>query len=408
MRRRAEIWSECVLNKSKRIYILLLAVLIICVTGCAADKKEAAIEAAAVEAGEDTIEEAEATEDIAEESGAAKDNGAYEAVREDADTEEMEADATSGNGTISVETQAADSNNDLKEDLSQKVDLIMFMGQSNMSGCGGDPAYAPKVSQEAGEEFRAISDPTKLYPIEEPFGLYENNYTGVFDLPGGKKGSLVSAFIDEYYKETGSKVIAVSAAMGETSIADWNTSALKDDAVDRFTKAISFLESNGYKIEHKYLLMLQGESDGLEHTSKDNYRSGLDNLIVPFFQAGAEKCFIITPGRTRDMTEIYTDVINTQLEMCQESDYYALATSILCKVSTEYMKDIYHYNQHVLNLVGMEAAKSLAFYSNVGYEKVVYDYKNSHELIPKGQENQVYKHEDICFDLSMIDINNVY
>ena len=50
---------------------------------------------------------------------------------------------------------------------SKTVDLIIFMGQSNMAG-RGVAAEAPVVPEGHGYEFRAISDPTRLYPLAEP------------------------------------------------------------------------------------------------------------------------------------------------------------------------------------------------------------------------------------------------
>lgn len=60
----------------------------------------------------------------------------------------------------------------------ETVDLFVFAGQSNMSG-KGDASQAPNV--EKGYEFRAISDATQLYPIQEPFGIYENNPVAIND-----------------------------------------------------------------------------------------------------------------------------------------------------------------------------------------------------------------------------------
>lgn len=56
----------------------------------------------------------------------------------------------------------------------QAVDLIMFMGQSNMAG-RGTAEEAPLVPEGVAYEFRAISDPARLYPLAEPFGVRENN-----------------------------------------------------------------------------------------------------------------------------------------------------------------------------------------------------------------------------------------
>lgn len=78
-----------------------------------------------------------------------------------------------------------------------EVDLVMFMGQSNMAG-RGTASQAPKVPITAGYEFRAISDPTMLYQIVDPFGVNENNAAGINE-PGMKTGSMVPAFVNAYY-----------------------------------------------------------------------------------------------------------------------------------------------------------------------------------------------------------------
>lgn len=56
----------------------------------------------------------------------------------------------------------------------REVDVILFAGQSNMSGLG-DAALAPEVPEGVGYEFRAVTDPSRLYPLEEPFGENEHN-----------------------------------------------------------------------------------------------------------------------------------------------------------------------------------------------------------------------------------------
>ena len=53
-----------------------------------------------------------------------------------------------------------------------KSNLFLFIGQSNMAG-RGDYRKAPKAISNNLYEFRAISDPTRLYPVEEPFGVNE-------------------------------------------------------------------------------------------------------------------------------------------------------------------------------------------------------------------------------------------
>ena len=131
----------------------------------------------------------------------------------------------------------------IKQDGKVVVDIIMFMGQSNMSGCGGDASQAPIVKPGAAYDFRAISDPTRLYSIAEPFGINENQVGGIVEYPGGKKGSLVSAFANTYYQETGVPMIAVSASAGATTTEYWTRQAIVYDFVERHQRAKIWLEA---------------------------------------------------------------------------------------------------------------------------------------------------------------------
>lgn len=149
---------------------------------------------------------------------------------------------------------------------SNVVDLFMMMGQSNMAGRGITsstyPQTAPTVQAGHGYEFRAISDPTKLYQIVEPFGVNENNATsGVAETT--KTGSMVSAFANEYYDKTGIPIVGVSCSKGGTSISWWQPTGLPlQDAITRFKKAETWLLSNGYTIRHRNMVWCQGKPTG--------------------------------------------------------------------------------------------------------------------------------------------------
>ena len=75
----------------------------------------------------------------------------------------------------------------------QSIHMGLFMGQSNMAG-RGVAALSPAVTPGMGYEFRAISAPEQLHPMQEPFGERENNPAGVYE-PGMKTGSMVSAMV---------------------------------------------------------------------------------------------------------------------------------------------------------------------------------------------------------------------
>ena len=112
------------------------------------------------------------------------------------------------------------------------VDLVIFAGQSNMSGRGGNAKAAPGVPVDTGYEFRIGTCPTGLYPVTEPFGVYSNGY--LCDLPILRGGSLVSAFMNSYYKATGVPVMGFSAARGGSSIGYWQTAPVQAELSQKF------------------------------------------------------------------------------------------------------------------------------------------------------------------------------
>ena len=297
----------------------------------------------------------------------------------------VSANSVSENGIRKKAAEKYELNDDglrVTEDGKIVVDLVFFMGQSNMSGAGGNADYAPKVKMDHGYEFRAISDPTRLYPIEEPFGINESFIGGICDLPGAKKGSMVSSFANTYYKETGIPIVAVSISEGATTTEKWLTPMYQSDMKERVERALVWLNCSDYYINRKYAVWLQGESDAANGVTGSDYTVNMDDIIRPLFIKGIDKVFIVTPGRTLSRKDYFNDIIDAQIEMCRKSGYYALATTVLCGVSTEFMVDEWHYNQKVLNLVGEESAKSAATYTNETKEAYMYDYKHKEMYYP--------------------------
>jgi len=386
---------------NKRIKYLLAGILfVLCMsilTGCGKDTESS--------------DKQEVSSEISDEEGEPSDNkdnqsgdDLPEQNNEDADQGSEASDSEEGALEEGLEGHSEENE---EEETGKKVDLIIFAGQSNMSGCGGDASLAPPVSEEAGMEFRAVSDPTKLYPITEPFGANENNLNGLLEKPGGKKGSMVSSFVNEYHKQTGNFVVAVSASRGETAMSQWLSESIHADVLTRFILSKNWLTENGYEIGHIYMVWLQGESDALKRLSSDAYATSMDDFTRPFFIEGLQKVFFVTPGRTIDETEIYTQIINSQINMSKTSPYYALGTSVLAGVSTEYMVDIYHYNQHVLNMAGMLAADSVAYYTLNNREMTSYDYKNKTLFVPEDGDEGVSV-DSVKLDLANMNINDIY
>lgn len=253
--------------------------------------------------------------------------------------------ATSGSAALSIGT----------------VDLIVFAGQSNMSGAGGNAAAAPAVPNGQGYEFRAISDPTGLHPITEPFGVTEAGYAG--ETAATKKGSLVSSFVGTYYAKTGTPVVAVSASRGGTDMDFWTSPNVIADINSRYTKAKNFLEVNHYNVRKKYVVWLQGESDGVEGRSAQEYKNCMETTFAPLFANGLDQVFVITPGRALGNIMTYDTIINAQKNLCAVNYKYTLASDMLRNLPDAYFADQVHYNQTALNMVGADAAARVAAYT---------------------------------------------
>lgn len=253
------------------------------------------------------------------------------------------------------------------------VDLVVFAGQSNMSG-RGEASEAPECS--TGFEYKSISAPDRLVPIKEPFGLGEDTAGGLDDrYEGGtrRSGSMVSAFVNEYYRVCGRQVVAVSASKGGTNTVEW-LDRLIADAAKRLDKAKEYLTGRGIAIENIYVVWCQGESDGDIKQSEDGYISNIQQLFDVFKSRGAQKCFVVQTGHYNyikypDMAnglsgaewdEHYKTIREAQRKLCEADDDFVLAASLEPYINE--MKDRFHYHQSAYNAVGRTAGHNVGEY----------------------------------------------
>ncbi|WP_426452424.1 sialate O-acetylesterase [Paenibacillus sp. S-38] len=255
----------------------------------------------------------------------------------------------------------------------QEVDLIMFMGQSNMAG-RGEASEAPKVQSGTAFEFRAISDPTKLHPLSEPFGVNENNEaSGVSEKT--KTGSMVSAFATEYTSLTNRTMIGVSCSKGGTSINLWQRDgAFLQDALSRYHTAESWLTENGYAIKHKFMVWCQGETDADHGMSGEEYSTKLKRMIDAMVSAGLERCYLVRIGCHRDHPTLYDEIMLAQTDLCRTYSNAVLVSTQFAGMAAEgLMKDPFHYTQKGYNITGAEAGKNTALHITLNKEPELYD-----------------------------------
>lgn len=257
------------------------------------------------------------------------------------------------------------------------VDVIIFSGQSNMAGRGitneeHTESY-PTVPDGYAYEFKAITDPTKLTPLAEPFGKNENKTGGIND-GSLKTGGLVASFAIAYYKGNGNiPLVGISASKGDSGIDQWQPNASEgylSDALQRLSDCISFLTAKGFVIRHKYLCWCQGEHDyGLTSTYAEKWQT----MYNAFANAGIEKCLFIRIGNNAN-DDSYATMISTQTEMAKTNkDIVMVSTDFAGMKTRGMMKDQYHYYQDAYNECGKYAGVNSAIFATTGKEPTMYD-----------------------------------
>lgn len=257
------------------------------------------------------------------------------------------------------------------------VDLVLFIGQSNMAG-RGDSRSATKVQEGHAYEFRAISDPTKLYPLEEPFGVNENNpSSGVNE--NKKTGSMVSAFCEGYYAVTGTPIVAVSCSKGGEKISFFEKgSEAYQDACDRVKRAQEFLKqeyesgSSPLRLQNTYVVWLQGESDGDAGTTASQYTRSLTRLVNGFKEdICCSQTFLIPIGTYNGNDENrkanYAAIRDAQIAYCEDNaNATVISRQLLDIYSYGYMKDEFHFNQEGYEIVGKDAGANMGYFVTTG------------------------------------------
>ena len=238
------------------------------------------------------------------------------------------------------------------------MDVILFMGQSNMSGANGDAAKAPELTEGAGYEYRAVTDPGSLHVLTEPFGEKEHR-EGALDDRGilERRGSLVTAFVNAYYEETGRPVVAVSASRGSSSLNGWLNKGLKEDAAERLSGARERLKKEKVHIGHVYMVWFQGEADANLKLTGEEYKEGLMSLYAYMEEQGVEQCFLIQIGQDETEPEYHQIIREAQLEICEEAEGMTLVSTLPGELNGAEMKDEgrIHFTQEALNLIGTDA-----------------------------------------------------
>lgn len=247
----------------------------------------------------------------------------------------------------------------------KEADLILFMGQSNMSGAAGDAKEAPELIKGAGYEYRAVTEPDILCELQEPFGENEHK-EGYLDDRGllERKGSLATAFVNAYYQETGERVVAVSASRGSARVSSFNQ-YLVEDVLERLENAKRVMTEQKVNIRHIYMVWFQGETDAYLNTSEEEYIGEMQKLLYTLQPSGVEKCFVIQIGNVEMAGEKVdtSSMQEIQRKLCDTDENFVLVSEIPKTLDAEkYMEDHIHFTQQGLNLIGTDAGEHAGEY----------------------------------------------
>lgn len=179
------------------------------------------------------------------------------------------------------------------------------------------------------------------------------------------------AFVNSYFRQTLTPVIGISASKGATSSNNWQPEgSLLPDAINRLSLCVSWLNSNGYTIRHKYMVWCQGEADGDDGVSEETYTTRFTNILNAMKAEGIEKCFMIQIGNyngsTSGRADNYETIQDAQADICADNaDVIMASDSLRLMQSRSLMRDDWHYYQEAYNIVGLQAGHNAGVYRNI-------------------------------------------
>ena len=252
------------------------------------------------------------------------------------------------------------------------MDILIFGGQSNMQGQTESlPACNEPV--ENAREYRFEGD--TLIPLAHPMG--EKLEDGLLLGASDGHGSMVPDFCQAYVKTTGRKVVAIHTARGNTTLSQWLKGTERYNCALRKIRAgIEKAKKTG-TVDRIYYIWLQGESDAIERTAKNDYI----RLLTAYkndlkADAGIQKFCIIEVGYFCATVRWLTDRTKEDAKACDETIMQAQET--LAKTDSDFvlLTDICkelslkpqcinpfadgHYNNAAMTIIGTEAGTALA------------------------------------------------
>jgi len=179
---------------------------------------------------------------------------------------------------------------------------------------------------------------------------------------------MVSSFCETYYTQSGAPIVAVSCSKGGTNTDFWlpGTPALSD-AISRFHAAESYLEENGYIIDHKLMVWYQGCSD--YQSSAEVYTDNTLAIFNAMKAEGIESIGVIQISNgPADRQSGHEMIQNAQTALCEQSQSDGIVMISVLPKQLERQADELHLTQSSYETLGADAAENLVQYLTTGSE----------------------------------------
>lgn len=272
-----------------------------------------------------------------------------------------------GKATVTMVSEEKRTKYIVNVDVISQVDLIIFAGQSNMCGSGGNKALAPTPADGTAYEFDVATGSKKCLTMREPFGQGTNRQKGFDDNKVySVSGTLVSAFSIAYYNQTKTPVVGVPAAWGGSSTNTWLNRGLVKETQRRTKMAKAYLKKHNIKIRHIYMVWYQGESDAQQGYEPQKHISNMKKIYNKMKTVGVEQIMIIQIGRDANNPEVGYPIMQAQAKLCKTDKHFTFVSG---KAKTflddywGYYSDVIHINQKGLNIIGKEAGTNAGKYA---------------------------------------------
>ena len=280
--------------------------------------------------------------------------------------------ACAPNSATQTDPSATEANAKAEQQAERKeVDLILFTGQSNMLGRDTE-LYETEIPE--GKAYWYSYDEEALFPVQNPVG---ENCLGFSKSSGS---SMIPEFCSHYVAQTDRTVVCVLLANGGVPISYFSPDGTAIAGMARYLKNCqNWLEKNGYSVQHRFYVMLQGETDSSDPVNlhyKEDFLA-FHNALKEYFdyEFGA----LILNGGTVGKDEAGVRIINeAKIALAKENDDIIIASTI---IPLHFFIDpswIYgdtlniHLTKDTIRLVGAEAADAIVKYFDDKVDPVEY------------------------------------